>query len=100
MTASCQLLRAVTALGEDVRLPGSVAKRLKLLRNVREHWDEWELERGSQKEFRRLWPNQSPYVLTKTENDILVGGVASLAELEFMASDVLETLEQLKVKGL
>jgi hypothetical protein len=75
-----------------------VTKRLKILRNVREHWDEWEIEKGSQKEFRRLWPGKSPYVLTQSEGDILVGGIASLAELQLVANKVLSALERLAVE--
>ncbi|MDE9364025.1 hypothetical protein PZ938_00250 [Luteipulveratus sp. YIM 133132] len=94
LTACAQLLRALEAVGQDKVLAAPIGQHLKVLRNVREHWDEWHVDKRSPLRFRTQWPNRSPFSLTRTEGDqdLLLGEIVSLAELEDLAKHILDDL--------
>jgi len=96
LTACAQLLRALDSLGIEPSLTSRLSKRLRLLRNIREHWDEWHLDKGSAKQFRDSWPDQSPFTLTRGDGAIVVAGLVDLTELEELVADLLEQLVMLR----
>jgi hypothetical protein len=60
LIALSQIGRALAAMGEEDDFP----RELRLLRNVREHWDEWHLPKGSAARLREDRPDQGR---TRTE---------------------------------
>jgi hypothetical protein len=79
--------RASVLADPAMALPMEMALALKLMRNVREHWDQWEKEERSAAHFRRLYPKNHPWntAVEKTPDGRLIphlGGVVSLDDLE------------------
>jgi hypothetical protein len=100
LVAAVQLERALQAHGTGRGLPPDLRDKLKALRNVCEHWDEWDQERGSARAYRRRWPEQSPYQisLSASRDDILLGGIVRLGDLLPPVRELLSSLEAEKAK--
>lgn len=94
LVATTQLSRSLSAL-EHEGLDLAHQTDLTLLRNVREHWDEWEIDKRSPAQFRELWPGKSPWTLTASSGDLSLAGLVSLTSLEASARTILAALDAL-----
>lgn len=94
LTAVSQLVRALAADGGENALPETMREPLQLLRNVREHWDEWQVDRRSPAAFREKWPDTSPWTVTRSAVQVTLAGLVSLDDLEEVVAALLDQLLQ------
>ena len=82
VSAVSHVVAAIDADEHLGKLPRGLHAKVKQLRNVLEHWDEWHLEKLSAKSFRATHPDIWPFGVNFTSDDFLVGGVIPFADLE------------------
>jgi hypothetical protein len=92
LVATTQLSRSLSAL-EHEGLDLAHQAELTLLRNVREHWDEWQIDKRSPAQFRELWPAKSPWTITASDGDLSLAGLVPLRSLEASARIILGELD-------
>jgi hypothetical protein len=70
------------------KLPYGIHDKVRNVRNVLEHWDEWTQDKLSAKEFRERFPGVWPYGTHMMEGDYMLAGVVSFLSLERALGDL------------